>query len=601
MTLSRQRWLEISQEYYLRLSKDGFIQETQGNWKKFFINSDSVLIGKNIGDLFIFERNFLEKIFNENTYSTRALLLHENHDQVIIQWTFKESPEKDCIYAAGLDVTEKNRAKTFFEETEKISGVGGWEIDLISKRLYWSRATHSIHETDPLTYQPKLEDGISFYHPDAIPELSHAVELLMTQGVSFDLTLKFITAKGNHRWVRSIAHAEVVQGSPIRVFGSFQDVTEAKKREQELKTLNERLTFVLEGSKLGSFDWWLEESKVYFDRYWAVMLGVDPEKIQHDFKTWESRCHPDDLPRAHKEIQDHLLGKKEQYECLHRLRHENGQWLWILGRGKITERTPDGRPIRFSGTNLDMTQQKNAETQMIHSAKMASLGEMASGIAHEINNPLTIIHGKSMQIKKALQASSTDHEKIIADVDKIFHTSERIAKIVKGLRSFSRNGDHDPMVTTSLHKILDDTLEICTERFKTKRIQILRDILPEHENLLCRPVQIEQVMMNLLCNAYDAIHAHESPWIKVETFSTPRHWGIRVTDSGTGIPDSIVAKMMQPFFTTKEVNRGTGLGLSISKGIIEDHGGQLRYTLHEGHTAFELIFPPQAAGQRQAA
>ncbi len=230
------------------------------------------------------------------------------------------------------------------------------------------------------------------------------------------------------------------------------------------------------------------------------------------------------------------------------------------------------------------------QMKLIQSSKMSSLGEMASGIAHEINNPLTVINSKLLILEKNLNATPLDVNKIREHIKQIERTTLRIAKIVKGLSAFSRNTEDDPMEPAILTQILEDTLELCRERFINQNMAIKINI-QKPVSVLCRPHQLSQVLMNLFSNAYDAIVNQEDKWIAVDVFSEANFVKIRITDSGPGIPEEITEKMMEPFFTTKEVGKGTGLGLSISKGIIEEHGGHFSYDKTSGHTSFVIELP----------
>lgn len=233
---------------------------------------------------------------------------------------------------------------------------------------------------------------------------------------------------------------------------------------------------------------------------------------------------------------------------------------------------------------------KKQRLSLITSAKMSSLGEMAGGIAHEINNPLGIITTRANQLKLRLSMGKLDNERLVEDLTKIESTTARIAKIIKGLRSFSRDSEKDPMINASLKEIIQDTLELSGERFRSKSIEIKLD-MPQDFTILCRPTQLSQVFMNLLSNSIDAIETLPQPWIRITTTQSNDLLKIIFTDCGNGIPEQVVEKMMQPFFTTKDIGKGTGLGLSISKGIVESHNGRLYYDAASKNTCFILEMP----------
>lgn len=238
----------------------------------------------------------------------------------------------------------------------------------------------------------------------------------------------------------------------------------------------------------------------------------------------------------------------------------------------------------FLRSQDQLEEQRN---QAIQASKLSSLGEMAGGIAHEINNPLTIISALSTRTKKNLLDKNIPMDRSLENLDKIVMTVDRIAKIIKGLRAFSRDSNGEPFRYKKVDEIIEMTLELCQERFRDNGIEIKQYINPDVE-VHCREIQIVQVLVNLLNNSLDAISELPEKWIEISAGDLGTMVMIRVTDSGKGVPQEIVDQVMLPFFTTKEVGKGTGLGLSISKGIIEAHEGRFYYELNDGHTSFVL-------------
>ena len=276
-----------------------------------------------------------------------------------------------------------------------------------------------------------------------------------------------------------------------------------------------------------------------------------------------------------------------------RNRRKDGTYYWVNST-LAPFRTNNSGDQGYIAIRFDVTAEKESQQKMIQNSKMSSLGEMAGGIAHEINNPLAIISGKTRQLLRMMQNGSGDLEKLAEGLTMIDSTSERIARIIRGLRSFSRNADNDPLVLTPVSHLIEETLELCRERFSNHGVKLdavsTADIWIE-----CRPVQIVQILVNLLNNAHDAVEIHEQKWVTIETLKHDNKVQIIVTDSGNGISQEILDKIMDPFFTTKEVGKGTGLGLSISKGIAEQHHGQLWYQPRSGNTAFVLELPTKRA------
>ncbi|MBL7543316.1 MAG: GHKL domain-containing protein [Bdellovibrionaceae bacterium] len=221
--------------------------------------------------------------------------------------------------------------------------------------------------------------------------------------------------------------------------------------------------------------------------------------------------------------------------------------------------------------------------QAVEQSKFSALGIMSSGIAHEINNPLAIIKGRTYLVLKHLeQSNKTEIEK---DIDVILKTTDRIVKIIHGLRVFSRNADDDPSYAIQSNELVQTALGLCSERFQRAGV-IIEVVVKEHFTIQGKEAQLVQVLVNLLNNAYDAIQEYSEKWVRIEV-SAKR---ICVIDSGQGIPEKIAEKLMQPFYTTKSVGKGTGLGLSISKGIIDRHGGELYLDTRHRNTCFVMHF-----------
>lgn len=225
-----------------------------------------------------------------------------------------------------------------------------------------------------------------------------------------------------------------------------------------------------------------------------------------------------------------------------------------------------------------------------NSSKMAVLGEMASSIAHEINNPLAIIVASTNQLKKLESKGELDPEKLKELVQDIELTTIRISKIIKGLRFFARDASLDAKEEFSMGQIIEDTLALCQEKFIMNGCKIETFISESRPKIKCQPVSISQALLNLLSNSFDAVSALEDKWIRIECFEEKDYVFLRVLDSGKGISSDIREKMMIPFYTTKPFGKGTGLGLSIVKGIVENHYGEFYLDDKALSTCFVMKF-----------
>jgi signal transduction histidine kinase len=241
-----------------------------------------------------------------------------------------------------------------------------------------------------------------------------------------------------------------------------------------------------------------------------------------------------------------------------------------------------------------ITEQQNV---LIAAAKMSALGEMAGGMAHEINNPLTAIQGLSYLMGKLLSNDRYDPEELKRMIASMIQLTDRIAQVIQGLRDFSHDASHDPIEEIRAHHLIESSLNFCSERFKANAISLIVDPIPSELRFQGRELELSQALLNLLNNAFDALstlpNEDRKKWIRITVHDLDSKVEIRVTDNGPGIPAEIQKKIFQPFFTTKEIGKGTGLGLSTSFGILRAHHGELLLDDQATHTSFVIRIPKQ--------
>lgn len=289
---------------------------------------------------------------------------------------------------------------------------------------------------------------------------------------------------------------------------------------------------------------------------------------------------------------------------------KSGELYWV--RAYIIPITdPSGSVIRFMSFRMDITKEKKDQAELeaervrnIHLGRLSSLGELASNVAHEINNPLTVIAGSLDMLRLSLAADSTVPANSPTNVDRVHRALkqvDRISKIIRGLRRFSRQDDQQEMRRTLVKEIINSVGDLCAEKLRTNAVQLSIEAEPDVA-VFCNSIQIEQVLVNLVSNSIDAIRTEPDRWIKIKSVTQESFVEIEVIDSGSGIKPELVKRLAEPFFTTKEPGKGTGLGLSISRTILQQHGGELQYDATSLLTRFVIRIPmPSEMPNSQAA
>jgi two-component system, NtrC family, sensor kinase len=367
----------------------------------------------------------------------------------------------------------------------------------------------------------------------------------------------------------------------------------------------------------------------YCSPQFLAIMGYQPDELVNS--SFAPFVYPEDITVCQIALQLALEGQKIN-RVEYRVYHKDGSLRWhqatlsplkdessisvICAARDITLQQQQSQQLESTLKELQQTQ-----AQMIQSEKMSSLGQLVAGIAHEINNPVSFIHGNVTHAGEyaqellelialyqqaypeptgaiAAKLEEMDLDFLCHDLSKLLESmqvgTERIREIVKSLRLFSRL-DEAEVKAVDLHDGLESTLMILESRFKAQQIEVIKTYgeLPKVE---CFAGQLNQVFMNVLVNAIEALEEVIEPTIRISTVLVEQSVEIRITDNGVGIPDEIQHRIFDPFFTTKPVGKGTGMGMSTSYQIVtEKHGGQLfcHSTLGKG-SEFVIQIPLKA-------
>jgi len=579
--------------------------------------------------------------------------------------------EYRIVRADGATRWISQRGRPAYNAEGQILWLDGVMFDITDRKqaeLTLQQVTQAVDSASDAIAIANLE-GYSIYHNLAfIQRYGYTVEELNNSGGPAVIYTKyqelrklFIVLRKGLSWngeiqlkakngeiIETQLRADCIKDSsnqPIGMMAIIADLTELKRTESALKLSQERLQLAMFGSLLGLWDWNIATGETYFDSQWKAMLGYEENEIKNSVKSWEDLLHSEDKVTVMAALNLHFEGKTNIYQVEFRMFNKSGNWQWIMALGKVVEYDEWGAPLRMNGTHQDISDRKQAElalqesearerskavelevainqlrttqSQLVQNEKMVSLGQLVAGVAHEINNPVSFIHGnlaparsytlnlldliKTYQYHYPSPATGVldkiqeiDLDYMTEDLPKIFNSmrvgTDRIVEIVKSLRNFSRL-DESAGKSVNIHEGIDSTLMILQNRLKSHSsrpgIQVIKDY-QQLPNVECFPGQLNQVFMNILINAIDALEERDKEreieecdrhpsTITIRTYLAAGGFiAVSIADNGRGIPESVKSRLFDPFFTTKPVGKGTGLGLSISHSIIVDrHGGKL--------------------------
>jgi PAS domain S-box-containing protein len=469
---------------------------------------------------------------------------------------------------------------------QAVAHIGSWHLDVPTGRLTWSDETYRIFGLPPGTPMT-LEGFLQRVHPDD-RELVNRNWNATLRGQRYDIEHR-IVVRGVEKWVCEKAELEFdAQGSPLRGVGTVQDITESKRAEE---TQNRLMTAIEQAA----------ETIVVTDANGAIQYANPAFERSSGYTRQEALGQN---PRILKSGKQDAAFYQRMWETLARGEVWHGHFLNKRKDGALYEeeatitpvRDQSGRIVNYVAIKLDVTHRKALEAQLRESQKMEAIGTLAGGVAHEINNPINGIMNYAQLVADKLPADSRLQQHLAG----ILKETHRVSQIVRNLLSFARQ-DKTGRSPANLNDIVNSALTLIQTVIRHDQITLELDVPPDLPQMECRSQQLEQVLMNLLTNARDALNEKYPAYdedkiirVSVRRFGQDGAPWLRTTveDHGNGIPAEIAGRVFDPFYTTKPAGKGTGLGLSISYGIIEEHGGRLHFETEPGcGTRFHMDLP----------
>lgn len=514
------------------------------------------------------------------------------------------------------DVTERETARAALErerallaESQRIGRLGNWSWDMTTGETWVSDEVYRIFGVPADQVSTLGANAIEAFDAVLVPEdraMVHSRRRAVLAAQESQDSGRWRAVRPDGRRIVVVTNSEWrydAAGNPVYASGTVQDVTQQVAADEALRASEERFRFASRATRDVLYEWDVESGAMWASGRLRAAFRLSAGTIT-DHAWWVASLHPDDRPHVLASLDTHLAGTGEVSVIEYRLRRGDGTWANVIDRAFLV-RDASGRACRMIGAVLDVSEQRELEAQFRQAQKMEAVGQLAGGVAHDFNNLLSVILGTAELSRAAASPGSV----LAADLDEIRRAARRGAQLTRQLLAFSRRQVLRP-------RVFDVGAVVRGAE------PLLRRLIPESVTLdlvlpdtpctvHADPGQLEQVLMNLVVNARDAVTAtpgrtHGLVQVAVDavrpdsaevaaagmTPNTTGYMRLTVRDDGIGMDAETRARAFEPFFTTKEPGRGTGLGLSTAFGIVTQSGGAMRVESAPGEGAtFTVLLP----------
>ncbi|WP_298273394.1 PAS domain-containing sensor histidine kinase [Geobacter sp.] len=546
---------------------------------------------------------FLRTVFAGSGKETCRLKLSTGGERplfVRIEAMASESGE-ECL-AVLVDITEKKMAEHALAESEynlakaqSMTHVGSWSFDPATGAV---KASDELLRIMRLSREETTQEAFAgVVHPEDYATVMEHLRRGAEGGKSYEIEHRLQFGDGSTQWVHSIVEPSVDGiGRVVRLYGTTQDITERKRAEVELTNKSNELQAIFDSISDGivvyDHDGMVQHHNLIAPRLFPkeIRQGSPCRELFHP----EATAVPGECP-----VERAIRGERvETSQVSVRERHAT-RYVDITATPIEDALGEKNRALVFL---RDVSKKRLQEMHLIQSEKMSSIGVLATGIAHEINNPLTSVAGYA----EALLRRFRDEPALTRDarlgvfpqyLEVIVRESYRCKAIIDHLLSFGRKSD-GIAIPVDMNAILREILELLRHQRSYQQIEVVTSLKDGLPRVLGDPSGLRQVCMNLLVNAHQAIEG--SGRVEVTTDAADDATvSIAIRDTGAGIPPDMIDRIWDPFFTTKEVGKGIGLGLALTFDIVKRHGGEIRVESRVGEGSLFTVILPVGGSEMQ--
>src|ERR1700719_2785743 len=505
------------------------------------------------------------------------------------------------LFGTVQDITDRKRAEealqrtqAHFRERQRRARMGSWTSDASS--CQWSDELFEIYGFDPRNRVPTTEQFLAIIHPQDRASMADAIKLMLEQERGCDVTTRIVRSDGEQRYVRCVGVRVVEQGVFKGFLGTAMDVTEQELLTQELRRERAYLTEAQSLAHLGSWACNLITRDIFHSSDEnARLYGFDPSQGAIPFDRFYNTIIVEDETALRAQLENAIHAGAD-YDVEFRIRRADGTIRFMRGIG---HHNPSQEVGEYVGITVDMTERKRAEEErerlrqleadLAHINRVNMMGELAAALAHEIKQPIAAAAANAGACLGFLNGEHPDILEAREAASGTIGCARRAAEIIDHVRSlFKKNFPQREAV--DVNELIREISLLLENDIRRNSVTVRLELAENLPEIAGDRVQLEQVLMNLMLNAIEAMHDAKGDLTITSQSTDDGHLSISVSDTGVGIPADKIDQIFDTFFTTKP--QGTGMGLAISRSIVESHGGRLWATSNSGRgSTFQFTLP----------
>jgi PAS domain S-box-containing protein len=512
------------------------------------------------------------------------------------------------MFGVSQDITDRKsaeealrRSQFYLSEGQRLAHIGSWAFD--ESGHYWSDELYKIYGLDPQNGAPTVEQYLGLIHPQDRASMAETIKMMQEQHCGHDLIERIIRPDGKLRYVRAVAVPVVEEGVFKGFIGTTMDVTEHELLTQELRRERAYLAEAQSLTHAGSWACNFVTGQIFHLSDEALRIyGFDPSQGPVPFERLYRATYPEDEPALREKFYGAIQASRD-YDLEYRIFRLDGTVRCLRSVG---HHNPAGEIGEYVGITMDVTERKHAEQErdrlrqleadLAHIHRVNMMGELAAALAHEIKQPIAASITSAHALLRWLAHDPPDLERVRAAATRIEQDGNRAADVINRLRSFYKKGAPPEREIVDVKEIIQEMIVLLSDEAVRHSITIHSEIDAETPSILADRVQLQQVFMNLMLNAIEAMKDAGGEMTISSSLNPEGHLLISISDTGEGLPMENTERIFDAFHTTKP--QGTGMGLAITRSIVESYGGRIWAIANQGAGAtFHFSLPIEAEAQ----